>query len=138
MQEVTNYARFYALLQKMPGKMDREELKSLIVLSATNDRTDSLKEITLDEYNHCCNSMANAIGFNSKMEEVQRHMRKHRSVVLRLMQKAGVDTTDWNAINSYCMSKKIAGKVFRDLSYDELTNVSVKLRMIIKKQNNKL
>ena len=134
-QQITNFSRFYSLLKMMPGRMDREDLKEELVLNATNDRTSSLKEMSVEEYNTCCMSMANAIGYNARREEEQRQFRKHRSMVLRLLQKAGVDTTDWSAINSFCKSPKIAGKVFRDLTWDELTEVSIKLRMIIKKQN---
>ena len=62
-------------------------------------------------------------------------LRRHkRSICLRLLQKIGVDTTEWNAVNSYCKSPKIAGKVFRDLSLDELDELSLKLRMILKKK----
>ena len=136
MQEVTNYARFYALLQKMPGKMDREELKALLVRKATDDRTDSLREMTIEEYGRCCRSMEEVLGMNSYIETARNQLRHKRSIVLRLMQKIGVDTTDWKAINAYCLSKKIAGKEFRYLSCDELYDMSIRLRMILKKQNN--
>ena len=60
--------------------------------------------------------------------------RKSRSVCLRLLQKIGVDTTDWSAVNGYCKSPKIAGKVFAELDIEELQQLSKKLRMILKKK----
>ena len=132
-QQVTNFARFYTLLKEMPGNMDKDDLKTVLVQSATNGRTDSLREMTFEEYERCCKNMANVIGRDAHVEAARNQLRHQRSIVLRLMQKIGVDTTDWTAINSYCLSKKIAGKVFRDLSCDELSELSIKLRMILKK-----
>ena len=45
-QEVTNFARFYTLFNKLPCTGDREEFKKSIVLQYTWNRTDSLKEMT--------------------------------------------------------------------------------------------
>ena len=45
-QEVTNFARFYALFNKLPCTGDREGLKKQIVLQYTCDRTESLREMT--------------------------------------------------------------------------------------------
>jgi len=44
-QEVTNFARFYTLFNKLPCTGDREEFKKSIVLQYTWNRTDSLKEM---------------------------------------------------------------------------------------------
>ena len=52
-QEVTNFARFYALFNKLPYQGDREEFKKQIVLQYTWNRTDSLKEMTAKEYEVC-------------------------------------------------------------------------------------
>lgn len=59
--------------------------------------------------------------------------RQHRSRCLRLMQKLGIDTTDWERINAFCRDKRIAGKVFAELSNEELEQLSVKLRAISRK-----
>ena len=64
-------------------------------------------------------------------------LRKSRSVCLRLMQKIGVDTTSWRVVNDYCKSPKIAGADFRVLSIHDLDRLSLKLRMILKKQSDK-
>ena len=49
-QEITNFARFYALFNKLPFNGDREEFKNSIVLQYTWNRTDSLREMTRLEY----------------------------------------------------------------------------------------
>ena len=50
MKTTNAYSRFWALLARMPTS-DREDLKKHIVLTFTNGRTDSLKEMTMEEYN---------------------------------------------------------------------------------------
>ena len=42
-QEVTNFARFYALFGKVPYYGDREEFKRSIVRQYTRNRTESLR-----------------------------------------------------------------------------------------------
>ena len=56
-QEVTNFARFYALFNKLPYQGDREEFKKQIVLQYTWNRTDSLKEMTAKEYEVFCTAL---------------------------------------------------------------------------------
>ena len=51
-QEVTNYARFYALLKKLPGA-DKETL----VYQFTGGRTKSLRQMSEKEYESMCNEM---------------------------------------------------------------------------------
>lgn len=136
--QVTNFGRFYGLLKLMPG-MDKEELKQQLVSQWTCHRTESLREMTQHEYHKMCDHLEYTLreqGNNDK--EAFKALRRHkRSICLRLLQKIGVDTTEWNAVNSYCKSPKIAGKVFGDLSLDELDDLSLKLRMILKKQSDK-
>ena len=61
-QEVTNFARFYALFNKLPCTGDREEFKKSIVLQYTWNRTDSLKEMTAKEYEACCTALEKLSG----------------------------------------------------------------------------
>ena len=61
-QEVTNFARFYALFNKLPCTGDREGLKKQIVLQYTCNRTDSLKEMTAKEYEVCCTALEKLSG----------------------------------------------------------------------------
>jgi len=133
MQEIINYAQFYALLKRMPYVGDKEDLKRELVYQGTNGRTESLKEVTKNEYSQILSIMKKACPNDKPWRE---ELRRRRSVCLKLMQKIGVDTTDWSAVNRYSKSKKIAGKEFRYLSCDELNDMSIRLRMILKKQNN--
>lgn len=132
MQEVTNFARFYSILKRVPKIGDNEYLKKEMVSVATGGRTESLREITRKEYDNLCNLLEKR--FPEKRNIYVEQRRKKRSSCLKLLQKIGVDTTNWTAINNYCKSPKIAGKVFADLDIEELQQLSLKLRMILKKK----
>lgn len=134
MQEVTNFARFYSILKRMPKIGDNEYLKKEMVSVATGGRTESLKEITRKEYDDLCNLLEKR--FPEKRNIYVEQRRKKRSSCLKLLQKIGVDTTSWTAINNFCKSPKIAGKVFADLDIEELQLLSLKLRMILKKKKD--
>lgn len=134
MQEVTNFARFYSILKRVPKIGDNEYLKKEMVSVATGGRTESLKEITRKEYDDLCNILEKR--FPEKRNIYVEQRRKKRSSCLKLLQKIGVDTTNWTAINNYCKSPKIAGKVFAELDIEELQQLSIKLRMILKKQKD--
>ena len=131
-QQVTNFARFYGILKRVPKIGDNEYLKKEMVSVATGGRTESLKEITRKEYDDLCNLLEKR--FPEKRNIYVEQRRKKRSSCLKLLQKIGVDTTSWTAINNYCKSSKIAGKVFADLDIEELQQLSLKLRMILKKK----
>lgn len=133
-QQVTNFARFYSILKRVPKIGDDEFFKKEMVYIATGGRTESLKEITRKEYDDLCNLLEKR--FPEKRNIYLEQRRKRRSVCLKLLQKIGVDTTCWADINDYCRSPRIAGKVFADLDIEELEHLSIKLRMILKKQED--
>lgn len=122
---IENYHRFYASLRRLPGG-ERDDVKETLVSSFTGGRTTSLKEMTLDEYNAMCSSLEERTGWKDQL-------RKARSVCLKLMQKAGVDTTDWQRINAFCRNPRIAGKDFSRLGLKDLDALQVKLRAILGK-----
>ena len=97
-QEVTNFARFYALFNKLPYQGDREEFKKQIVLQYTWNRTDSLKEMTAKEYEVCCTALEKLSGQDEWRQKLREELRRKRSVCLKLMQQLGIDTTDWNRV----------------------------------------
>lgn len=134
--QVTNFARFYTLLNRMPYVGDKEDLKRELVLQGTNGRTNSLREVSKKEYAAICEAMER-VAPGIDRDKFAEQLRKSRSVCLRLMQKIGVDTTSWRVVNDYCKSPKIAGADFRVLSIDDLDRLSLKLRMILKKQSDK-
>lgn len=131
-QQVTNFARFYSIFKRVPKIGDDEFFKKEMVYIATGGRTESLKEITRKEYDDLCNLLEKR--FPEKRDIYVEQRRKKRSSCLKLLQKIGVDTTSWPAINDYYKSPKIAGKVFAELDIEELQQLSKKLRMILKKK----
>lgn len=133
-QEVTNFARFYGILKKnyeFATKELGDEFKEGVVSQFTNGRTTSLREMTRKEYDMMCDKLE---GVTAKLIRTAKdEQRKHRSQCLRLMQKLGIDTTDWVRVNAFCEDPRIAGKVFRRLSNEELDQLAVKLRTIERK-----
>lgn len=116
-----NYARFYCLLKKLPGA-DKETLVS----SFTNGRTVSLHEMSAKEYDAMCASLEAHTGWRMQLK-------KKRSLCLKLMQLAGIDTTDWQRINDFCRHPRIVGKAFAQLSLADLDSLQTKLRSIMRK-----
>ena len=131
MEKGFNYARFYTLLKKMPGA-DKETL----VEQYTDGRTTSLRETTRQEYGRMCRDMERETGYDEFVEGIRRQLRRKRSEVLKLMQQLGIDTTDWDRVNAFCTDARIAGKLFRKISIDELEELAVKLRAIKRKRKN--
>lgn len=132
-QEVTNFARFYALFNKLPYQGDREEFKKQIVLQYTWNRTDSLKEMTAKEYEVCCTALEKLSGQDEWRQKLREELRRKRSVCLKLMQQLGIDATDWNRVNEFCNNPRIAGKPFVQVSTAELEQLAIKLRAIQRK-----
>ena len=120
-----NYHRFYASLNRLAGG-NRDDMKETLVSSFTGGRTTSLKEMTRDEYNAMCSSLEARTGWKEQLK-------KKRSLCLKLMQKAGVDTTDWPRINAFCRNPRIAGREFSQLGLKDLDALQLKLRAILGK-----
>ncbi len=114
----TNYAAFFALLKSMPGA-SKEDL----VLQWTNGRTSSLKEMSEREYSLMIRQLRQQV---ENLEE----KKKARSAVLKQFQLYGIDTTDWDAVDRFCASPRIAGKAFRYLTIAELKTLRVKMLSI--------
>lgn len=125
-QEVTNFARFYASFNQLPCSGDRDDMKRDLVRQWTWNRTDSLREMTKAEYDDCCNALERITGRKDEQK-------KKRSQCLKLMQKMGIDTSDWTRVNAFCQDQRIAGKVFARLSNEELDVLADKLRAIQRK-----
>jgi hypothetical protein len=124
-----NYARFYALLKKMPWA-DKETL----VEQYTNGRTVHLREMSVKEYDSMCRQMEDITGYDDQRRRLHDQLRKARSGVLHQMQLYGIDTTNWNRIDAFCKDPRVAGKRFRELTTDELNGLNTKMRIIIRKQ----
>ena len=131
-----NYARFYVLLNRLPAP-DRDELKAQLVSQFTGGRTESLREMTDKEYDALCDELQR-LDANRRARELYRaELRRRRSTALHLMQKLGIDTTDWKRVDAYCLHPRLAGKEFQRLTVDELEALSIKLRIILRKETDK-
>lgn len=136
-QEVTNFARFYTLFNKLPYGGDREELKRQTVSQYTWGRTEHLREMTRKEYESCCSGLEKMVpGYEKSREQYIQEMKRKRSAVLHQMQLYGIDTSDWSRVDNFCLSPRIAGKKFRELDGDELDALLVKIRMIRRRKEN--
>ncbi len=132
-QEITNFARFYSVFNKLSYKGDKEELKSDLVRQATHGRTESLREVTRREYEDLCTTLERTVPGAAVQSAIVGELRRQRSIALHQMQKMGVDTTDWNRINALCKDGRIAGKLFAQLSAEELSAMTKRLRVIERK-----
>ena len=138
-QEVYNFWRVYSLLKhiRFTDSAEQDEYKRALVREFTRGRTTHLREMTRKEYDALCDRLVQITGQGKADEErwqLYLELKRLRSVVLNLMQRMGVDTTDWNRVDALCLDHRIAGKVFRDLNIDELETVEKRLRAIEKKQ----
>lgn len=124
--QVTNFGRFYSAFHKLAIYDDPEEVKKQFVLQYTNGRTDSLKGMARKEYNDLCSAIED---MNGTKDELKRR----RSIALKLMQELEIDTTDWAQINDFCRHPRISGKVFGQLTIEELMELATKLRAIKRK-----
>lgn len=125
-QQVTNLGRFYTAIRALNPIGDRDDFKRSIVFQYTNGRTDSLREMTRAEYDRCCEDLERKDGRKDEL-------RKERSATLKLMQKMGVDTTDWGRVNLLCRDARIIGKDFYNITAEEHKELRRKLRGIERK-----
>lgn len=119
-----NYSRFFGLLATLP--VHTAGMKEEFVLQYTGGRTSSLREMTVSEYGKMCDALDGSLARKSTL-------RASRSTALHIMQRMGIDTTDWTRINAFCADKRIAGKPFYHLTADELDALAIKLRSIGRK-----
>jgi hypothetical protein len=121
--------------------------KATLVEQYTHGRTTHLHETTANEYRMMCEEMERVSGYEERRKAYQQRLRKQRSVCLKLLQKLGVNTTDWSIVDNFCCNPRVLGKRFAQLDEEELGTLQVKLRMIerhgglkpktVKRNNNK-
>lgn len=118
-----NYTKFYALLKRNPA-VDKDEL----VLQYTDGRTTHLTEMSNPEYNEMISAL------EESMAPSREELRRWRSSALLRIGRLGISTIDnWEEVNAFVSSPKIAGKVFYDLSVPELRELVRKLEAIARK-----
>ena len=97
-----------------------DEQKRAILLDLTDGRTNTTKELTYSEAMYLCGYLNGAKKENRDLTITEREIRRRRSAVLKRVQRIGIDTTDWGAVNAFCLDTRIAGKKFRELDGEEL------------------
>lgn len=130
-KKLDNYGWFYKLLKRMPGA-DKET----IVKQWTHGRTTHLGEMTLKEYEQMCRELERVAGCDERRKTLIAELKRARSSALHQMQLWGVDTTDWDRVNEFCMNQRISGKAFRELDCEELAGLTRKLRAMNRKKQN--
>lgn len=132
MKKIKNFSRFYALAKRIPG--DPEELKENLVRAFTNGRTISLREMSAEEYNRMCDSLQGSQSASPlSQKDFTAAIKKKRSAVLVRMQRLGVDTSNWAAVDEFCLNPRIAGMEFRKISLEGLGKLVKKLEAITAK-----
>ena len=127
-KKIKNFGRFYVLARKNPD-MDKESLVSQF----TGGRTVHLREMRPEEYCRMCDALEFGSGRGDRNAAYER-LRHLRSSVLVRLGRLGVSTVDnWDGIDAFCMSERISGKKFRDLTADELQALIRKLENIQRK-----
>ena len=127
MKKANRFSRFYALLKGNPAA-DKESL----VLQYTDGRTTSLREMSREEYDEMCDALEGSMAHCYRM--AKERLRSLRSSVLLRISRLGISTVDnWEGIDAFCLSPKIAGKRFAALTADELSSLIPKLESILRK-----
>ena len=122
-----DYSRFYALLHKNPG-LDKEE----IVMQFTDGRTSSLRDMSRAEFDEMCDTLQ--YGSATERAASERELKRARSSVLLRIGRLGISTVDnWEGIDAFCLSPKIAGKRFAAMTILELRGLVPKLESILRK-----
>ena len=113
-----------------------DEQKRAILLDLTDGRTNTTKELTYSEAMYLCGYLNGAKKENRDLTITEREIRRRRSAVLKRVLRIGIDTTDWGAVNAFCLDVRIAGKKFRELDGEELLLLIPKLESILKKKED--
>lgn len=125
-KKASRYARFWCLIKQRGFELDKDE----IVMQFTDGRTNHLSQMTDAEYLEMCDAIEGR--FNKSAYEQQ--LKKARSAVLLRVGRLGINTIDnWDEVNAFLLSPKIAGKLLYDMSLDEMKALVKKLEAIINK-----
>ena len=112
----SRFARYFALTKGREHLIDKDD----IVMQFTEGRTTHLSEMTNAEFHEMCDAIEGR--FNRTAHEEQ--IRKARNAVLLRIGRLGINTIDnWDEVNAFLLSKKIAGKLLYEMSLDELKSL---------------
>jgi len=133
------YDKFFTLLNLMPAD-DKSELKEQLVWQYSGMLTTSLKEFAAkkpEEYKRMLADMQLEVEKCNPKFHRERETKRLRSAILHRMQKYGIDTTIWAAVNKFLEQPRVAGKRLYDMTTDEMSALIPKLESILKKDMEK-
>lgn len=131
------HARFFGLLAQMNGA-DKDELVWKYSNMLTTSLADFL-EMQPTNYQRMINDMQRIVDqtpYEAKGRTaliVERELKQRRSAILIRLQKMGIDTTSWPAVNKFMRNPKIAGKTLGEMDSDEMDLLIPKLEAILAK-----
>lgn len=127
MNKIKDFGRFYALLKKHPA-IEKDD----IVLQFTDGRTTHLREMRAAEYIEMCDAIEGKPRATTAPDAQE--LKRARSSVLLRIGRLGINTIDnWEEIDRFCLSPKIAGKRFCQLDMEELRTLTRKLESILRR-----
>ena len=138
METKVSHAKFYALLHQLP-RMNKEDL----VWQYSHLTTNSLSEFherKPEQYARMIADMqktVNRINMSRPEEAKLAELKRLRSAILHRLQKHGINTTDWNSVNSFMRQKRIAGKTLGEMTATEMLQFIPKMHSILEKDKLK-
>ena len=122
------FGRFFGLIKGREKYIDKDEM----VLQFTDGRTTHLHEMKEAEFHEMCDCIQ--ARFQNDMQSYKEKVRKARSSVLLRVGRLGINTVNnWDDVNAFLLSPKIAGKLLYEMNLDELNDLIRKLEAIIRK-----
>ena len=120
------FGRFFSLIKGRERYIDKDEM----VAQFTDGRTTHLSGMTNAEFHEMCDAIE--ARFQQDTYAYKESVRKARSSVLNRVAKLGISTVDnWDEVNSFLSSPKIAGKLLYEMTLDELKSLIRKLEAIL-------
>jgi len=141
MKTLNPHSRFFGLINRLPHA-DAQDL----VWQYSKMLTESLSEFYAkrpDLYNIMIQDLQKMVnkmdkpGETPKIPDTNRDIKKLRSAVLHRLQKHGIDTTNWEKVNSFLEQPRIAGKRLYQMNLEEIENLIKKLESILKKDKTR-
>lgn len=132
-----NYNDIWGMISKIDYPLTRDEIKSLLCDQVSKGRTDSLRDLTDKELFALRKELRSRISSTSPSVMLGGDLKRKRSIILRKLTAYGVDTQSWRAINAFVSDARIAGKPFRDLTMQELSQLERKMSAILAKRQAK-
>lgn len=141
MKSTTNaHARFFGLLRQIPYKTKEE-----LVLEYSSEKTASLSwfsEVMPRDYARMIIDMQRTVDSMKPQQNPSKFTtnaitKQYRSAILKRLQKHGIDTTNWDAVNSFMENHRIAGKRLYEMTDQEMIDFIPKMESILKKDKKR-